>query len=207
MIKSRRKSIIALLVIVLAITAITTASFAVWYDLKGSMDVVANSGDWDNSAAHLSFSPVTENEEIVGYMLTGFDYAVAEITVPSVFQDKPVVGVAGSFRRIPNIIRITLPSTIKIIEPLALSNMDNLISITIEEGLTSIGASALSYNNKLTKITLPSTLTSIGDVAVSYCDSMVEVNILAQKSNVVLSPLALAYNTNQSVKVSWGGNA
>lgn len=202
MTKSRRIKILIIACLIAILTGITV-SFAAWYDNNFSLQVTADSGDWNNSVSHVTFSEVIDGGVVVGYMLANFDSAVAELDIPAVYNDKPVMGVAASFRGYDNIMRLTLPDSITIIESNALSNMGNLTELNIGGGLTTLGDNAISYCNKLQALTLPKSLLSIGALAISYCDIMTNIRILAVKSNVNVAERAMTFKPGQTVKIEW----
>ena len=72
----------------------------------------------------------------------------------------------------PNIVSITIPSTVTSIGQRAFYEHRHLAELTIPEGVSSIGESAFNGCVALGTLTLPSTLNNLGDYAFAYCSAL-----------------------------------
>lgn len=77
------------------------------------------------------------------------------IVIPSVYNEKPVLGIGG----------------------VGFNNCDSIISVTISEGVVFIADYAFAYCSNLASITFPNSITSIGEYAFSNCDKLKNVKI------------------------------
>ena len=72
----------------------------------------------------------------------------------------------------PDIVSITIPSTVTSIGQRAFYGYRKLASLTIPEGVSSIGESAFNGCEALGTLTLPSSLKSLGNYAFAYCSAL-----------------------------------
>jgi len=72
----------------------------------------------------------------------------------------------------PDMVSITIPSTVTSIGQRAFYEHRKLAALTIPEGVTSIGESAFNGCAALGELTLPSTLKSLGNYAFAYCSEL-----------------------------------
>ncbi len=82
--------------------------------------------------------------------------------------------------------KVTLPSTIKIIDERAFHKCENMKTINFPEGLTTIGFDAFIGCSGLEKIELPSTIEKIGDFAFYNASNIKEMKINTKQENVEL---------------------
>ena len=87
------------------------------------------------------------------YVVTGFDGAIAEVTIPNLYNGLRVIAIGDkAFFENNSIKKITLPNSIKSIGNSAFENCANLTSINMPESLVNIGNSAFSGCTSLTSI-------------------------------------------------------
>lgn len=72
--------------------------------------------------------------------------------------------------------KITVPSSVRIIDRKAFDRCLNLKEVIFEEGIESIGEYAFSYNNLLKEITLPKSLKEVGGYAFEHCEALEAVH-------------------------------
>lgn len=76
---------------------------------------------------------------------------------------------AEAFFGCPNLLRVTLPSTLQVIRDSAFMDCPRLKGLSIPYGVTAIGFSAFSGCESIRSMTIPDTVTSIGDRAFADC--------------------------------------
>lgn len=117
-----------------------------------------------------------ENGHQFGYMPSwntcvyeGYSGSATDITIPEKFGDRPVIEITSyAFSGNNNINKVTLPSTVTVIENYAFQNCRNLREIVMP-AVTTISSYAFSGCTTLQTINLPATLTTIGDYAFYDC--------------------------------------
>ncbi len=131
----------------------------------------------------LTYETTTGGVLVKGYTYTGSDEI--EITVPSTYDGKTVVGIgAHAFDpAIPNIgfskiSKITLPSTVETIGDWAFYNCKVLDAINLgETNVTTIGEHAFQYCDKLTEIEVPASATDIKDLAFTMMKGLTKITV------------------------------
>ena len=120
-------------------------------------------------ACHASFADTSgewtysvENNQAT---ITGYTGVGGAVTIPSLVNGIPVVGVGpkGNAWQFPTVFGYANGS---------------ITSVTIQDGVTSIGASAFGACGGLTNITIPTSVVSIGDSAFFNCGKLNSVNLL-----------------------------
>ncbi len=87
------------------------------------------------------------------YMVSVYNGGDAEITVPSVYNEKPV----------------------RTIESMAFMSCRDLKSVVIPEGITKIGDYAFSYCPSLSSVVIPKSVTDVGEYAFSGCKNLADI--------------------------------
>jgi hypothetical protein len=93
--------------------------------------------------------------EITEYLGSKF-----EVVIPSKIQKLPVVSIGKDAFREKNLIKVTIPNSVKEIGEGAFAG-NQLTSITIPNSVKEIGEGAF-FDNQLTSITIPNSVTKIG---------------------------------------------
>ena len=112
-----------------------------------------------------------------GYIITGFNYAVGKMTIPSTYNNLPVVEIADEAFKHSGITGITIPDSVTSIGKMAFFSCLKLESITIPNSVTSIGTSAFHTCTSLTSIVIPDSVTSIGRRTFYDCESLKSIVI------------------------------
>lgn len=81
----------------------------------------------------------------------------------------------GNASRIP--VTVVLPSTLKTIGDMALSNNYGFYELKIPYGVETVGGGAFAGNRNLKELQLPDSITSIDDFAFEYCDSLTAITL------------------------------
>ncbi len=101
---------------------------------------------------------------------------LTEVVIPSTVNGAPVIELRGTFQNHKNIVTVTLPEGLKIINDNTFNcPSSNLTSVNIPSTVTTIGNNTFSLCSKLTEISLPEGLTKIGDYAFSGCSGVTEI--------------------------------
>ncbi len=104
-----------------------------------------------------------------------------EIEVPSALGGREVTAIGqGVFQNNENIVRVTIPDTVKMIDADTFSWCRSLQSVFLPEGLEIIGNNAFCMCVSLQKVSLPDSLKKIGEGAFSSCFGLEEIKIPAQ---------------------------
>ena len=113
------------------------------------------------------------------YSVTGIGSCTdSDILIPGTYNGVPVLKVGeNAFENCTNVVSITLPSTLILIESYAFSGCTGLTSITIPNSVTSIGSNAFRDCRSLTSITIPENVTSIGAAAFRGCSCLTNITI------------------------------
>ncbi len=83
----------------------------------------------------------------------------------------------SAFEGCSNLKKVTIPSSVKIIDDNAFYYCTSLESVVIPEGVTTIGAACFSHCESMTSLTIPSTVTTIERYAIDYCCELTEVRL------------------------------
>lgn len=96
------------------------------------------------------------NAEKTGYIATKYNCAtVADLTVPSIYDGLPVVGIADK----------------------VFYNHGELVSVTLPENLLTIGSMAFFSCSKLQKVVISDSVEEIGDSAFANCVALKDINL------------------------------
>lgn len=131
------------------------------------------------SVSVFSYTPGLEfrlNDDGTAYSVV-FAPGVADVVVPAQYEGLPVTTIwYQSFSR-ANIVNVTLPDSIEIIDSQAFSFCENLESINIPDGVTKIGSSAFANCRALTSITIPDAVVEFGDNVFYNCNVLESVTL------------------------------
>ena len=101
----------------------------------------------------------------------------AEITVPDTIEGLPVISVgSGAFRTNRDVVRITLPETVREIGQEAFYQDFSLREISMPSDLRTIGDSAFAYCESLKTLRIPAGVESIGTAALFNCKSLTDIS-------------------------------
>ena len=101
-----------------------------------------------------------------------------KIVIPKKHNDKPVVTIAKKgFVGCENVVSISIPDTVTVIEDGAFQNCYKLETIVIPSNVTTIGQQAFKGCKSLKSIELPSGVVSVGDFAFSNCKALSSITI------------------------------
>lgn len=126
-----------------------------------------------NTINHFDFT-VTDGEcTITAYKWTDNQ----RIRIPSHINGNPVVDIGILFSGNTSITSITLPNTVKVLQPNAFMGCTSLSSVSLGTQITEIGDYAFQDCTSLTGITFPSTLQKVGAYAFSGCTKLTNVNM------------------------------
>ena len=126
-----------------------------------------------NTIDNLIFEDVVINEEVVAYKIVGHGNKLPKnITIPKTFSTsvngtKPVTIIGANAFRSSNVVSVTIPESITLIEEEAFLNSRKLEKITFEglSNVTEIGNNAFRYAVNLKSINIPKSVKRIGEFA------------------------------------------
>lgn len=123
----------------------------------------------------------------------------SEIYIPAISPSGAIVNEINeaAFANVHTITKVTLPSTITVIDSVAFLKCSNLETVELQEGLISIGEFAFSQCTKLSKIALPDTVTSIGQFVFFDCAALQEIHLSKNLSNLGVSAFAGCCNLRE----------
>ena len=104
------------------------------------------------------------------------------VVIPEKFNYKGVMYTVTSigeyaFYDCWNLVSVTIPNSVIIIETGAFNGCSGLTSVTIPNSVTSIGDYAFSYCTDMTSVTIPNSVTTIGEYAFCSCIGLTSVHI------------------------------
>ena len=122
------------------------------------------------------------------YMLEGNYYVVtgmgsctdSELIIPNNYNGLPVAKIgAEAFWNRNELISVTVPGTVTVIEPGAFGACYQLQNVYLSEGVEVIGRYAFQDCSRLTNINIPSTVKEIKDDAFSWCSELRSIHLPA----------------------------
>ena len=127
------------------------------------------------------------------------------VVIPEKFNYKGVMYTVTSigeyaFYDCWNLVSVTIPNSVIIIETGAFNGCSGLTSVTIPNSVTSIGDYAFSYCTGLTSVTIPNSVTSISNSAFESCSRLTSVTI--PKSVTTIGAYAFSYSTGLTSVIS-----
>ena len=124
--------------------------------IMGSAYVGLGEVDWNGlfavkaNAANESKLKFTLNQDGESYSVSGSDYIIGGVVIPSTYNGKPVTSISsGAFYTYGCLSSVTIPNTIKSIGQYAFLACYKLTSITIPDSVTYIGAGAFQECTEL----------------------------------------------------------
>lgn len=121
------------------------------------------------------FEYLVENGAAVVTDYTGGD---TRVSIPDELGTLPVEKIGqGAFFGCPELVKVTIPSSVTSIESGAFSSCDSLESVELPSSLESIGDFAFFGCPKLVEVKIPSSVTSIGSSVFSFCDSLERIQV------------------------------
>ena len=154
---------------------------------------------WAFTVDGINYSITSSKNNLVE--VTGYDKkaALKTINIPNTvnFNGKvySVTGISGSaFSGSSDIVSVTLPNSIEVINYFAFRNCKNLTSITLSSNLTTIGHEAFQSCESLSSISLPNSLTTIDYGAFRGCTMLASIHIPAGVENISLGTFTNCIN-------------
>jgi len=176
-----------------------------YYDTNGKISI----WNYDNEKKPTQGLEYELNEDGQSYSVKSVGLVTdAEIIIPSVYDDKPVTGIAdfafancksmtsivipnsvinigdGAFSRCSNLIQVTIPNYVKTIGDATFMGCSNLKNVFLPNGLMQIKDSAFSECTNLTSIIIPSNVNSIGGAAFYECSNLASITVSDKITNI-----------------------
>ena len=140
--------------------------------LTASADTV-----WKAELPDAAVSEESGEEGVMIYYVRNTGELPADIEIPSVFDGKPVYGIAESgFAELDEIVRVTIPGSILLIGEKAFRYCRNLQTVNFSSGLTAIDNDAFFGCDSLAEVVLPDTVTNLGYGVFGSCKSLESVH-------------------------------
>lgn len=162
----------------------------------------------------LIYDIFTDKNNVSSISVMGIKYVGSEfsnhniLSIPEKINGIPVTEIShGAFAKDKKIKKLTLPKTLKNINPNAFNNSaiesvyispgveiiddgafkncEKLKEISLPEGLSRIGYGAFSGCNNLVSITIPDSVTSLSDSVFDFCTSLKELHIGSGLTSIV----------------------
>ena len=152
-----RKSVSAVLIVLLMLGVLTAAPFTAEAKTSGDFEYTVSGGK-----AELTKYKGSDTEVVVPQKLGGYP---VEIIGNNAFANNKMVE------------SIVLPDTVTEISYCVCMSCNNLKSFVIPEGVTSMGWEVFAYCGSLTEITLPKSLAEIGGYCFNGCKSLTAINV------------------------------
>ena len=106
-----------------------------------------------------------------------FAFLQSRSNIRSISIPEGVVAIGESLSQCPNLISVSIPSSLKTVDNLAFAMCSKLTDIHISEGVTKIGYRAFYFCKELRSVILPSTINTIFREAFCGCHQLVSVTI------------------------------
>lgn len=115
----------------------------------------------------------SKSSDGLSYLLTKYNGAATEVTVPSSYQTLPVSGIGpDAFQSRQDITQVVLPSSLKTIGANAFGNCESLKTIALPDGLTTISGMAFASCSSLESMIVPDSVTTMGDAVFQECTAL-----------------------------------
>ena len=109
-------------------------------------------------------------------VMAGTTIYLKEIQIPATYKGKPVTHILPyAFSSAANLVSISIPDSVTIIDDYAFNNCSNLTSVSIPDSVTIIGNFAFCNCYRLTSVTIPNSVTTIGISAFESCSSLTSI--------------------------------
>ena len=155
---------------------------------------------WKLSEAMSSDFDWTEEDD--GVVITGYNGAFTNFSIPDDINGKPVVRIGETAFEESDIQQIGLPKDLQKIDARAFDNCQSLSFVGLPEGLTEIGWGAFAGCSSMAKVDLPDSLTKIG--ALAFADTVLSSVTIPAKTETIgagaFAPYTRAELTAYSVK-------
>ena len=130
----------------------------------------------------------------------------SEITIPSYWDGVPLKKIAfGAFRGNPDLVKVTLPDTVEVIESNAFRACPHLETVIMSRGLRTLAPYSFGGNPRLKSVTVPSSIMSFNAKAFDKCPALTEFNVYdmnKQKKGEEIRRFVVA-SINESRRVSY----
>lgn len=162
---------------ILAFILTLTTALTLIFSLTACTNTPEEEDEWDETYLKRFDFELAEDEK--AYVVTGYGVQFdKEITIPSKYEDLPVIGIAKqAFKENSTITKVVIPDSITYIDTEAFYGCKNLTSVTIGTGVKTIGKAAFEKCNKVSTFILPEGLTEIGARAFAGCTAIQSINI------------------------------
>ena len=111
-------------------------------------------------------------------VITGCSKSAVSVDIPEEIEGYPVTEIyIAAFKDCTELVKVTMPATIRRIEQYAFENCTSLTDITLTDSVNFISYRAFYGCSSLKNLTIPETVTYIGDNAFTDCTSLESINI------------------------------
>ncbi len=132
------------------------------------------------------------------------DEEAVEITIPEMWNGVPLTKIAfGAFRGNENLIKVTLPDSVRTIEGSAFRACPNLETAVLSRGLDTIAGYAFASNPRLKTVYIPSTVMHMSDYAFAKCPNFTDLYVYDMKKKDAKAKRFVVAAINESRRISY----
>lgn len=133
-----------------------------------------------------------------------YDEEAVEITIPEMWNGVPLTKISfGAFRGHPNLVRVTLPDSVRTIDSNAFRACPNLETAVLSRSLDTISGYAFASNPKLKTVYVPSSIMHMSDYAFNKCPNFTELYVYDMKKRGSEAKRFVVAALNESRRISY----
>lgn len=162
---------------------------------------ISNQEESDDSVSQDGF--LTDESED-GIRITGYKGTASEINIPENIDGKPVVGITYlAFSGKSTIKKVTIPSSVKIIEARAFWKCGSLESVSLEDGVETVGEGAFCDCPKIGSVVFPASVREICANAFANCSNLKTVEFIGSH-DLSLDPYIFRKTAIENIRLPEG---
>ena len=132
-----------------------------------------------------------------GAVVISYTGTSAEMVIPEMLDDHPVVAIGDQAFNFLAIETATLPNTIRRIGSMAFYQCASLRRVMLQDGVTSIGTCCFGGDPALAEVTIPETVETVEDFAFLACAGLKEISFGASLKRIGTSAFQMCAALNR----------